>query len=85
MSITVRYFAAVRERLGAQESVDPSALAEPTVGALLTWLQARSDAHARSLDPDRGLRMARNQALCDPDEPLSDGDEVAFFPPVTGG
>ena len=33
----------------------------------------------------RGLRMACNQALCEADEPLSDGDEVAFFPPVTGG
>lgn len=85
MSITVRYFASVRERLGAQESVELSALAQPTVGALLSWLQARSDEHARLLDPDRGLRMACNQALCEADEPLSDGDEVAFFPPVTGG
>lgn len=85
MSITVRYFASVRERLGAQESVELAALAQPTVGALLSWLQARSDEHARLLDPDRGLRMACNQALCEADEPLSDGDEVAFFPPVTGG
>lgn len=85
MSITVRYFASVRERLGAQESVELAALAQPTVGALLTWLQARSDDHARLLDVDRGLRMACNQSLCEADEPLSDGDEVAFFPPVTGG
>lgn len=87
MSITVRYFASVRERLGAQEALDLSSLGpgQPTVGNLLTWLQARSDEHARVLDVDRGLRMALNQALCDADEPLSDGDEVAFFPPVTGG
>lgn len=85
MSITVRYFASVRERLGAQESVDLTALAQPTVGSLLSWLQARSADHARVLDLDRGLRMACNQALCEADEPLSDGDEVAFFPPVTGG
>lgn len=85
MSISVRYFASVRERLGAQECVELNALAQPTVGALLTWLQSRSEAHARVLDPDRGLRMACNQALCEADEPLSDGDEVAFFPPVTGG
>lgn len=85
MSITVRYFASVRERLGTQESVDLGELAPPTVGALLTWLQARSAEHARVLDVGRGLRMACNQALCEADEPLSDGDEVAFFPPVTGG
>lgn len=85
MSITVRYFASVRERLGAQEQVELAALASPTVGALLQWLQALSAAHAQVLDLDRGLRMACNQALCDTDESLSDGDEVAFFPPVTGG
>ncbi len=85
MSITVRYFASVRERLGAQESAELADLPQPTVGALLTWLQGRSPEHARLLDVDRGLRMACNQALCDADEPLSDGDEVAFFPPVTGG
>ncbi len=85
MSITVRYFASVRERLGAQESVELAEVAPPTVGTLLTWLQARSAEHARVLDVDRGLRMACNQVLCDADEPLSDGDEVAFFPPVTGG
>lgn len=85
MSITVRYFASVRERLGAEESVELAELAPPTVGALLTRLQARSAEHARVLDVDRGLRMACNQALCEADEPLSDGDEVAFFPPVTGG
>lgn len=85
MSITVRFFASVRERLGAQESVELAELESPTVGALLTCLQARSAEHARVLDFDRGLRMACNQALCEASEPLSDGDEVAFFPPVTGG
>ena len=85
MTITVRYFASVRERLGAQDSVELAALPQPTVGELLAWLQARSADHARLLDPDRGLRMARNHTLCEADEPLSDGDEVAFFPPVTGG
>lgn len=85
MSITVRYFAAVRERLGAQDSLELSDLARPTVGGVLACLQARSDEHAHALDLDRGLRMACNQALCDADEPVRDGDEVAFFPPVTGG
>jgi molybdopterin synthase sulfur carrier subunit len=85
MPLTIRYFAAVREKLGAQESVSLSDTPARTVGALHTWLQSRSAEHAQALDPDRGLRTACNQALCDADQPLADGDEVAFFPPVTGG
>lgn len=85
MGITVRYFAAVREKLGPQEAVELGDLHNATVGGLLAWLQSRSPAHASALDEGRGLRMALNQALCEVDEPLSDGDEVAFFPPVTGG
>jgi len=41
--------------------------------------------HATVLDVARGLRMALDQTLCHADEPLHDGAEVAFFPPVTGG
>lgn len=85
MSLTIRYFAAVRERLGAQETLDLADTPARTVGELHTWLVSRSTEHARALDPERGLRTACNQALCDADQPLQDGDEVAFFPPVTGG
>lgn len=85
MGIHIRYFAAVREKLGAQESVDLAELARPTVGAVLSALQARSEAHAKALDENRGLRMALNQSLCEADDTVADGDEVAFFPPVTGG
>ena len=85
MKITVRYFASVREALGDTEVVDWPASQPATVAALLAQLQARSAEHARVLDPARGLRAARNQAFCQPDDALADGDEVAFFPPVTGG
>lgn len=85
MSLTVRYFASIRERLGAQESVSLSDLSVHTVDGLHQWLCTRSDRHAQALDPDRGLRTACNQALCEGDQALEDGDEVAFFPPVTGG
>lgn len=85
MPLTIRYFAAVRERLGAEESIALSDTPARTVGELHTWLLSRSPAHAQALDPDRGLRTACNQALCDADQALADGDEVAFFPPVTGG
>lgn len=88
MRITVRYFARVRELLGPSEELvlaadDP---AHPvTVGDLRQWLRARSPAHDQALAADQALRMACEQRMCGPDEPLSDGCEVAFFPPVTGG
>ncbi len=86
MSITIRYFASVREQLGCgQESVALSGITARTVGELHHWLLGRSSKHASALALDTGLRMACDQVLCTADQPLQDGCEVAFFPPVTGG
>ncbi|WP_287875818.1 MULTISPECIES: molybdopterin converting factor subunit 1 [Acidovorax] len=81
--ITVRYFASIREAIGAgQESVQTTAT---TLGALRDELIARGGAHATSLARGRAVRMALNQALSEESAALVDGAEVAFFPPVTGG
>jgi molybdopterin converting factor small subunit len=56
-----------------------------TVGGLRMWLAQRSASHAQALGPDQMLRAACNQQMCGPEQELSDGAEVAFFPPVTGG
>jgi molybdopterin synthase sulfur carrier subunit len=89
MKITVRYFASVREQLGASETLELDAAelasAPRTVGELRAWLAGRSGAHAAALDATKSLRTAFNQTLCAPEQALSDGAEVAFFPPVTGG
>ncbi len=83
MTIKVRYFASIREALGAGESVEGAAGA--TVGSVRDALIARGGAHAEVLARGRALRCARNQVLCDESTPAADGDELAFFPPVTGG
>ena len=76
MSITVRFFASVRERLGkAQEVIDSAGI--NTVADV--WKQS-----ARTALPDN-LLTAVNMEYARPDQPVRDGDEVAFFPPVTGG
>ena len=101
MKIQVRYFASVREQLGAGELVTlPEAAAHTandavaetpgkhvpkTVGQLREWLTQQSPEHAAALTPAKGLRTAFNQTLCSADQALADGAEVAFFPPVTGG
>ena len=94
MKIQVRYFASVREQLGATEQVTlPESTSDEavggcvpqTVGQLREWLAGRSPEHAAALSQTRALRTAFNQTLCSADQALADGAEVAFFPPVTGG
>ena len=81
--ITVRYFASIREAMGTgSESLQTTAA---TVGALRAELMGKSEAAAQALAEGRAVRMALNQDICDADAVLSNGDEVAFFPPVTGG
>ena len=83
MKVQVRYFASLREALGAQQSLDMPA--GSTVGALRDTLLAGSARHAEVLARGRAVRCALNQQMCDESTALVDGAEVAFFPPVTGG
>ncbi len=83
MKVQVRYFAALREALGAQETVELPA--GSTLGALREQLIASSPRHAEVLARGRALRGAINQAMADDSAPVPEGAEVAFFPPVTGG
>ncbi|MEI7256243.1 molybdopterin synthase sulfur carrier subunit [Dickeya dadantii] len=80
--ITVLFFAQVRELTGT----DRLSLAAEyrDVASLRQALRARGDRWALALE-DGKLLAAVNQALVAMSHPLSDGDEVAFFPPVTGG
>ena len=81
--ITVRYFASIREAMGTgSESLQTAAA---TVGALRAELMGKSEAAAQALAEGRAVRMALNQDMCDGAAVLKNGDEVAFFPPVTGG
>jgi len=81
--IRVLYFAWLRERIGhAEEEVDD---APATVAALLDALRARSPAHAAALADASVIRCAVNQDFASAETRLSPGDEVALFPPVTGG
>jgi molybdopterin converting factor subunit 1 len=79
------YFAWLRERLGmaAEEVALPEGVA--TVGELVAWQRGRSPAHAAAFIAAARVRCAVNQDFAAPDAPVAAGDEVAFFPPVTGG
>ena len=83
MNIQVRYFASLREALGAGEPVE-MALGS-TLGALRDRLIERSPRHAEALSRGRLLRCALDQRLCGEETVIDGAAEVAFFPPVTGG
>jgi molybdopterin converting factor subunit 1 len=81
----ILYFAWLKERIGlAEETVSPPAEVA-TVGALAEWLAARSAAHAAAFADRALIRCAVNQEFATAETPVREGDEVAFFPPVTGG
>ncbi len=84
-SCSLVYLARLREAFGmAAERVDvPNGVT--TVGSLRAWLAARGGAWAVELAPGRAVRIAVNHDLADADTPVRPGDEVALFPPVTGG
>ncbi|WP_250517930.1 molybdopterin converting factor subunit 1 [Caballeronia sp. INDeC2] len=85
MKIQLRYFASVREALGySDETVAlPDGIA--TVGDVRGWLRARGGVWAEILAEGRALRMACNHVIAGVSTRITDGCEVAFFSPVTGG
>ncbi|MBE7212090.1 MAG: molybdopterin converting factor subunit 1 [Gluconacetobacter diazotrophicus] len=77
------YFASLRDRLGCSGEEVPLPPAVDTVSGLLDWLRERDPALA-ALD-GRRVRVAVNQRFASPSDPVGADDEVALFPPVTGG
>ena len=83
--LTVLYFAWLRERIGTGQEVVVLPADVQTVGELTVWLIERSPRHAAAFQNRRTIRCAVNQDFADNSAAVGPGDEVAFFPPVTGG
>jgi sulfur-carrier protein len=83
--VKLLYFAWLRARIGcAEEEVElPSDVR--SVAGLLDWLQSRGDRYAEALRDLSVVRVAVNQEYVAREHPVREGDEVAIFPPVTGG
>jgi molybdopterin synthase sulfur carrier subunit len=82
--LNVLYFASIREALG-RESETIELPASANVAGLVDALRARGDRYAEVLAANRRWRVAVNQEMVGLDASIKDGDEVAVFPPVTGG
>ncbi len=81
----VLYFASLRERMGRTEEALTLPPGVATVGGLVAFLRGRDDAGAQAFAHPAAVRAAVNQEFAAPGSPVQDADEVAFFPPVTGG
>ncbi len=81
----VLWFAWLRTRVGTgAEEIDPPPEIDD-VAKLLDWLAGRSPGHAEALAKREVVRVAVNQAYVKLDHRVKKGDEIAIFPPVTGG
>jgi molybdopterin synthase sulfur carrier subunit len=83
--ITILYFAWLRERTGTAEESFLLPDGVGTVGALVAELRTRGGGYEQAFAIPRLVRAAVNQELASPETLIAPGDEVAFFPPVTGG
>jgi sulfur-carrier protein len=86
LTIQIKYFASVREALGkSAEQLQLDASTATTVGTVRDALIARGGVYAQELAHGKALRIALNHTMTEESAALSEGCEVAFFPPVTGG
>ncbi len=83
--IKVLFFARLREQLDTEMLEFDASPELPDIAAIIKLLKQRGSEWAEVLAEDQMVLMALNQEVADADARVKDGDEVAFFPPVTGG
>ncbi len=83
--VTLLYFASLRESLGCSREELALSAGNATVSAIVEELRGRGARWSDAFAPGKTWRVAVNQHMANLATPLKPGDEVAFFPPVTGG
>ncbi|MFO1028371.1 MAG: molybdopterin converting factor subunit 1 [Acetobacteraceae bacterium] len=83
--VTILYFAWLRERVGTGSETLPLPPGVSTVAEVVAHLVARGGGYASAFANRRTIRCAVNQEFAEPGTAVNPGDEIGFFPPVTGG
>ncbi len=83
--VTLLYFASLRESLACSREQMALPAATATVASLIEHLRARGERWSDAFAPGKTFRVAVNQVMAGVETPVKPGDEIAFFPPVTGG
>jgi len=83
--VNLVYFARLREALGVNSEKVELPQGVHDVASLTQWLRSRGSVWDNELAPGKKLRVAVNLEIAELATCVADGDEVAFFPPVTGG
>jgi len=81
----ILYFAFLRQRTGLGEETVEAPADVRDVAGLVEWLKTRGPGHAAALKDVSAVRVAVNQEFANLGTPVAANDEIAFFPPVTGG
>ncbi len=85
MTVTLRYFAWLRERIGRSEEVLDVPSGVTTVADLILWLKSRGPEYAHAFERAAVIRAAIDHAHASQEAPIAGAREIGFFPPVTGG
>ena len=85
MTLTLRYFAWVREKIGRAEEVVLVPSAVTTIKELMDWLKTRGTEYEQAFERAAVIRAAIDQTHVKPGATIAGAREIAFFPPVTGG
>lgn len=85
MTVEIRYFAWIRERVGKDSETLDLPDEVRTVSQLLALLKSQSDRHAYAFEEAETIRVALDQEHAEHDQPVGSAREIAIFPPMTGG
>jgi sulfur-carrier protein len=84
-AVKLRYFAWVRERIGKPEEELEVPGGVVTVADLMAWLSRRGEEYAHAFENPNVVRAAIDRSHVKPDTAIAGAQEIAFFPPMTGG